>query len=71
MTRVQLSHEESEHARGETNLSKLVDQLETGREDEIVVARNGRPVARLTVLDPDRFVPTRIVVARSAWSRRA
>ena len=30
-----------------TNLSKLVEAVETGREAEIVIARNGRPVARL------------------------
>jgi prevent-host-death family protein len=30
-----------------TNLSRLVEAVETGREPEIVIARNGRPVARL------------------------
>lgn len=30
-----------------TNLSKLVEAVETGREAEIVIARNGRPVARI------------------------
>jgi prevent-host-death family protein len=33
-----------------TNLSKLVDQVETGQVDEIVLARNGRPVARIVPL---------------------
>lgn len=33
-----------------SNLSKLVDAVETGREDEIVIARNGRPAARLTAI---------------------
>lgn len=34
-----------------SNLSKLVDRIERGLESEIVIARNGRPAARL--------VPTR------------
>lgn len=33
-----------------TNLSRLIDALENGRESEIVIARNGRPVARLVPL---------------------
>ena len=33
-----------------TNLSKLVEAVETGREKEIIIARNGRPVARLVAL---------------------
>lgn len=30
-----------------SNLSRLVEAVETGAEDEIIIARNGRPVARL------------------------
>ncbi|MDN5924477.1 MAG: type II toxin-antitoxin system prevent-host-death family antitoxin [Xanthomonadales bacterium] len=30
-----------------THLSRLVDRIESGEDREIVVARNGRPVARL------------------------
>lgn len=30
-----------------SNLSRLVQAVETGAEDEIIIARNGRPVARL------------------------
>lgn len=30
-----------------TNLSRLVSAIESGAVDEIVIARNGRPVARL------------------------
>lgn len=33
-----------------TNLSKLVDQVESGAEKEIVIARNGRPAAKLVAL---------------------
>lgn len=34
-----------------TNLSKLVDSLERGQEVEFVIARNGRPAARLVPLE--------------------
>ncbi len=30
-----------------SNLSRLVEAVESGREKEIVIARNGKPVARL------------------------
>lgn len=33
-----------------TNLSKLVDSLERGQESEFLIARNGRPAARLVAL---------------------
>ena len=33
-----------------TNLSKLVEQVESGEEPEIVIARNGKPAARLVRL---------------------
>ncbi|MCL2783862.1 MAG: type II toxin-antitoxin system Phd/YefM family antitoxin [Propionibacteriaceae bacterium] len=36
-----------------TQLSKLVEAIENGSEEEIFIARNGRPVARLVSL-PDR-----------------
>ena len=35
-----------------TNLSKLVEAVETGAESEVVIARNGRPVARLVPIRP-------------------
>lgn len=35
-----------------TNLSRLVDAVESGRESEIIIARNGRPAARLVPLEP-------------------
>ena len=35
-----------------THLSKLVDRLESGQETEIIIARNGRPAARLVPLKP-------------------
>jgi len=33
-----------------SNLSRLVEAVETGAETEIVIARNGRPAARLVAL---------------------
>lgn len=37
-----------------TNLSKLVDAVESGRETEVVIARNGKPAARLVPIEPAR-----------------
>lgn len=34
-----------------SSLSRLVDAIEQGREREIIIARNGRPAARLVPLD--------------------
>ena len=33
-------------------LSKLLERIESGAETEIVIARHGRPVARLVPLEP-------------------
>ena len=50
-----------------SKLSRLVEQVETGEEPEIVIARNGRPAARLV---PIVDVPPaqRIGVARGAFA---
>lgn len=34
-----------------TNLSRLVDAIEQGNEREIIIARNGRPAAKLVPMD--------------------
>jgi len=34
-----------------STLSRLVEAIEAGRESEIIIARNGRPVARLVPID--------------------
>lgn len=34
-----------------TSLSRLVEAIEQGREREIVIARNGRPAAKLVSMD--------------------
>lgn len=49
-----------------SSLSRLVDAIETGREREIILARNGRPAARLVPIDT---LPSgiRIGVAKGAF----
>lgn len=37
-----------------TQLSRLVQQVESGEEREIVIARNGRPVAKLVAIGRTR-----------------
>lgn len=37
-----------------TNLSRYVDAVEKGLESEIVIARNGRPAARLVAVDGEK-----------------
>lgn len=49
-----------------SQLSRLVEALESGREDEIVIARNGQPVARLTRFDAST-VGQRIGVAKGLF----
>ncbi len=49
-----------------TNLSRLVESVETGAEAEIIIARNGRPVARLVPIGP-ATAGQRIGVARGAF----
>ena len=34
-----------------STLSRLVEAIEAGRESEIIIARNGRPAARLVPID--------------------
>ena len=36
-----------------THLSRLIDQIATGAENEIVISRNGKPVARLVPIQED------------------
>ncbi|MFW6261925.1 MAG: type II toxin-antitoxin system Phd/YefM family antitoxin, partial [Spirochaetota bacterium] len=50
-----------------TRLSKLVHDLESGREDEITIARNGTPVARLVRADDRTGMGNRIGVAKGAF----
>jgi prevent-host-death family protein len=41
-----------------THLSRLLDRVERG--EEILIARNGMPVARLAPIEPTRRVPGRL-----------
>ncbi len=36
--------------RAKTTLSSLIEKLESGQEQEVIIARHGRPVARMTRL---------------------
>ena len=39
-----------------SRLSQLVEAIETGAETEITIARNGRPVAKLVPIRPEKHV---------------
>lgn len=36
-----------------TNLSKLVESVESGSESEVIIARNGKPAARLVAVSTE------------------
>jgi prevent-host-death family protein len=50
-----------------SNLSRLVEAVENGSEAEIVIARNGKPAARLVPLEPVRDVSKRIGIAKGLY----
>ncbi len=51
-----------------THLSKLVEQIESGEVTEVILARNGRPVARLVPLDDKAAkVSRRIGIAKGMF----
>jgi antitoxin (DNA-binding transcriptional repressor) of toxin-antitoxin stability system len=50
-----------------SSLSRLVDALERGVESEIVIARNGKPAARLVPIEPPAAGP-RLGVAKGMFS---
>jgi prevent-host-death family protein len=43
-----------------TTLSRLVEAVESGKESEIVIARNGKPAAKLVPLDTPPRAPVRL-----------
>jgi prevent-host-death family protein len=49
------------------NLSKLVEAVESGGEREIIIARNGRPAARLVPLEQKK-TGVRIGVAKGLFT---
>ncbi|MFP4510494.1 MAG: type II toxin-antitoxin system Phd/YefM family antitoxin [Spirochaetaceae bacterium] len=53
-----------------THLSRFISEIEDHREDEIIIARNGHPVARLRAIDapaPDA-ARQRVGAARGAFT---
>ena len=50
-----------------TDFSKLIRLIETNREDEIRVARNGRPVVKITAIEK-KPVSKRIGVAKGKFT---
>lgn len=50
-----------------SNLSRLVEAVESGAETEIVIARNGKPAARLVPLEPVRDVSKRFGIAKGLY----
>lgn len=51
-----------------SNLSRLVEAVETGKQSEIVIARNGRPAARLVAMSAQPPVGPRIGIARGQFT---
>lgn len=49
-----------------STLSRLVESVESGRELEVVIARHGRPVARLVAIDAAATAP-RLGVAKGKF----
>jgi prevent-host-death family protein len=50
-----------------TNLSKLVEQVESGAAKEIVIARNGKPAAKLVPLEAPASKGKRLGVAEGLY----
>ncbi len=48
-----------------TNLSKLVDAVESGREREVIIARDSKPAARIVSLEARR--PIRLGLAKGEF----
>jgi prevent-host-death family protein len=51
-----------------TRLSQLVDAVESGRESEVVIARNGKPAARLVPIAPAPDTSKRIGIAKGRFT---
>jgi prevent-host-death family protein len=50
-----------------SQLSRLIEAVETRKEDEIIIARHGRPVAKLVPLDTHTDTSSRIGIAKNAF----
>ena len=51
-----------------TNLSKLVEAVESGAEEEIIIARNGKPAARLVAIAPKVDASKRLGIAEGQYA---
>ncbi|HEY1559989.1 MAG TPA: type II toxin-antitoxin system prevent-host-death family antitoxin [Caulobacteraceae bacterium] len=49
-----------------THLSRLIEAVESGRESEIIIARNGKPAAKLTPIT-DKPARRQLGLARGKW----
>jgi len=50
-----------------SNLSRLVEAVESGTQAEIIIARNGRPAARLVPIKPAASTAKRIGIAKGKF----
>lgn len=50
-----------------THLSRLVGAIESGAEKEVVIARNGKPVARLVAIEAAPARPRRLGIAEGRF----
>jgi prevent-host-death family protein len=50
-----------------SQLSKLVEAVESGETDQVVIARNGRPAARLMPMTTATRTPVRIGIAKGLF----
>jgi prevent-host-death family protein len=50
-----------------SQLSRLVEAVESGETDEVVIARNGRPAARLVPMTAAVKTPVRIGIAKGLF----
>ena len=50
-----------------SQLSRLIEAIESKRESEIIIARNGHPVAKLVPLDTNTDTSQRIGIAKNAF----
>lgn len=50
-----------------THLSRLVESIASGAEQEVLISRNGKPVARMVPIAPSILVAARIGFARGEF----
>lgn len=50
-----------------THLSRLVESIESGAETEVIIARNGKPVARLVPMSSPSVATRRLGIAEGLY----